>query len=111
IALAEAEIDSGHLDAAEAAADRALKANPRDAKALVFKGRATADRAAKLTGDQRHASFETARQLFIQANKIDTEDPEPLMEFYRTFVAEGVRPTSNAIAALHYASDLAPQDE
>jgi predicted Zn-dependent protease len=24
---------------------------------------------------------------------------------------EGVRPTSNAIAALHYASDLAPQDK
>jgi tetratricopeptide (TPR) repeat protein len=111
LSLSEAEIDSGHFDAAEAAADRALKANPRDTKAFVFKGRATAERAAKLSGAERRAMFETARHLFIQANKIDTEDPEPLVEFYKVFVAEGVRPTSNAIAALHYASDLAPQDE
>src|SRR3954451_9623151 len=111
LTLAEAEIDSGHFDAAEAAADRALKANPRDTKALVFKGRATVERATKLTGDARHAAFETARHLFIQANKLDTEDPEPLLEFYKAFVAEGLSPNSNAIAALHYASDLAPQDE
>ncbi len=39
-----------------------------------------------------------------------SEDPEPLYEFYRTYIDEGVRPTSNAIDALHYASELAPQD-
>ena len=33
------------------------------------------------------------------------------MDFYGAFVAEGIPPSSNAIAALHYASDLAPQDE
>lgn len=110
LTLAEAELDSGHPEASEAAADRALKANPGDMKALVFKGRATAARAAKMSGNARHMTFETARQLFIDANKIDTEDPQPLMEFYKTFVTEGIRPTKNAIAALHYASDLAPQD-
>jgi len=31
------------------------------------------------------------------------------MLFYDTFVMEHVRPTANAVAALHYASDLAPQ--
>ena len=51
------------------------------------------------------------RRLFIAANKIDTEDPEPLALYYRTYLQEGVRPTTNAIAALHYASDLAPQDK
>ena len=54
--------------------------------------------------------FEQARAALIAANKLDTEDPEPLYEFYRTFLREGVRPTDNALAALHYASDLAPQD-
>ena len=29
------------------------------------------------------------------------------MNFYRAFLEEGVRPTDNAIAALHYASNLA----
>src|SRR5437868_1545321 len=110
LTLAEAELDSGHPEASEAAADRALKANPGDMKALVFKGLATAARAAKMSGDGRHMTFEQARQLFIDANRIDTEDPQPLMEFYKSFVTEGIRPTKNAIAALHYASDLAPQD-
>lgn len=109
-AVAEAELDSAHPEAAEAAADRALKANPRDTDALVFKGRAVADRAEKASGPSRHALFDQARQIFISTNRIDTEDPEPLMEFYKMFVEEGVPPSANAIAALHYASDLAPQD-
>ena len=54
--------------------------------------------------------FEQARATLIAANKIDTEDPEPLYEYYHTFISEGLRPTDNALAALHYASDLAPQD-
>jgi tetratricopeptide (TPR) repeat protein len=111
ITLAEAEIDAGHLDAAEAAADRALKANPRNTKALIFKGRAIAERSEKLDGPARQAGFSKARGLFIAANKIDTEDPEALYLFYKSYAMEGVRPTPNALAALHYASDIAPQDE
>nr|NUR37404.1 tetratricopeptide repeat protein [Sphingomonas sp.] len=109
--LAEAELDSGHPDAAEAAADRALKANPQSTEAMIYKGRAIAARAQKLEASARHTGFEQARRLFIAANKLDTEDPEPLMMFYGTFMMEGITPTPNAIAALHYASDLAPQDK
>jgi hypothetical protein len=111
LTLAEAELDAGHFDAAEAAADRALKANPRETKAMVYKGVAIERGAEKLRGEQRAAAFAQARALFIAANKIDTEDPEPLMQYYRSFVVEGIPPTENAIAALHYASDLAPQDQ
>jgi tetratricopeptide (TPR) repeat protein len=111
LTLAEAELDAGHADAAEAAADRALKANPRDTKAMVFKGRAIERRAEKLTGDGRRTAFQQARTIFIRANKLDTEDPEPLMEFYKAYVNEGIPPTQNAIEALRYASELAPQDD
>ena len=111
VTLAEAELDSGHADAAEAAADRAIKVNPRNTEAMVLKGRAIAERAGKLEGPARRAGFEAARRVYVSANKVDTEDPEPLMEFYKAFVAEGVPPTANAVAGLHYASDLAPQDE
>jgi hypothetical protein len=76
----------------------------------VLKGRAIVDGAKDSDGPARHALFEKARALFIAANKLDTEDPEPLYEYYWTFPREGRRPTANAIAALHYASDLAPQD-
>lgn len=110
ITLAEAELDAGHVERAEAAADRASKANPRSTEALVYKGRAIAARAENADGAERSRLFARAREVFIAANKIDPEDPEPLHEFYKTFVQQGVRPNANAIAALHYASNLAPQD-
>lgn len=108
--LAEVELDGHHAAAAEAAAEKALKANPRNTEVLVLKGRAMAELAKESTGPNRHDLFEQARQTLIAANKLDTEDPEPLFEFYRSFLEEGIRPTDNALAALHYASDLAPQD-
>ncbi len=108
ITLAEAEIDAGHVEAAEVAADRALKTDPRNVDAMLFKGRALAERAAV---GQIDALFDQARKWFIAANKIDPEDPEPLMLFHRSYQQQGIAPTTNAIAALHYASDLAPQDE
>jgi tetratricopeptide (TPR) repeat protein len=108
--LSEAELKSGHVDAAEAAADRALKINPRNTEAMVLKGDAIVARGKEQDGPQRHALFEQARQIYIGANKLDTEDPEPLFEYYQSYMHERVRPTANAIAAMHYASDLAPQD-
>ena len=108
--LAEAELDAKHFEAAEGAADRAIKINPRDTDAIVLKGRAIMERAALATGPSKATLFDDARSTFIAANKIDAEDPEPLMDFYEAYVREGRKPTDNAIAALHYASDLAPQD-
>lgn len=111
LTLSEAELDAGHPQASEAAADRALKANPKNTDALVLKARAIEVASDKSTGETRKKEFEAARGLFIAANKLDTEDPEPLYEYYWSYLHEGIAPTNNAIAALHYASDLAPQDE
>jgi tetratricopeptide (TPR) repeat protein len=111
LTLSEAELDAGHPQASEAAADRALKANPKNTAAIVLKARAVEAVADKLTGDAKKTAFETARGLFISANKLDTEDPEPLYGYYWSYLEQGIAPTRNAIAALHYASDLAPQDE
>ncbi len=109
--LAEAELDAGHPQAAESAAERALEANPKSTEAMVLKGRAlTAEASADKDSTRAQSLFDEARHTFIAANKLDTEDPEPLYEFYRTYIEEGQRPTDNALAALHYASDLAPQD-
>jgi cytochrome c-type biogenesis protein CcmH/NrfG len=110
VTLAEAELNAGHGEAAEAAAERAIKLAPRNIDALVLKGRALTKRAEKADAAGRRALLDQARKIFVAANKLDPEDPEPLMEFYNAFVRQGMRPTPNAIAALHYASDLAPQD-
>jgi Flp pilus assembly protein TadD len=77
---------------------------------MVLEARAIEDSAKAADGDARKNLFERARHEFIAANKIDTEDPEPLYDYYWSYLQEGIRPTDNAIAALHYASDLAPQD-
>lgn len=108
--LAEAELDAGHPQSAMAAADKAIARDASSTEAMVLKGRALAKLADETENSTRHSLFEQARRVLISANKLDTEDPEPLYEFYRTFLLEGVRPTANALAALHYASDLAPQD-
>lgn len=107
VTLAEAEHDAGNLDAALAAAERALKSDPTSTEALIYKGRVMMAKGEKSGAD---ADWKEARRCFLAANKLDTEDPEPLMLFYQTFVWQGERPTANALAALHYASRLAPQD-
>lgn len=109
VTLAEAEIDSGHREASEAAADRALQADPRSTEAMIYKGRAILERAAEAkTRDPK--LFAQGREWLLKANKLDSEDPEPLVEYYKSYLLEGQAPIKNAIAGLHYASNLAPQD-
>lgn len=107
VTLAEAEHDAGNLDASWAAAERALKADPKSTEAMIYKGRVKMAKGEKSGAD---ADWREARRWLMAANKIDTEDPEPLMLFYESYVRQGERPTANAISALHYASRLAPQD-
>ena len=107
VTLAEAEHDARNYAAAEAAADRALAADPGLIEAMIYKGRAIMERAAT---DEPGATFAAARSWFSKANKLDPEDPEPLMLFHQAQVRDSGRPNANGIAALHYASDLAPQD-
>lgn len=108
-ALAEAEYDSGDYAAAEAAADRALAANPKSMHAMLYKGMAmgAVARAAKKTDA---ATWNSVRHWFLTANKADSEDPLPLTLFYDSFVQSGQAPTKNANAALLYAYALAPYD-
>lgn len=107
VTLAEAEQDANQYAAAEAAADRALSAAPKMIEAMIYKGRAIMEQAGT---DEKGATFAAARNWFQKANKLDPEDPEPLMLFHEAQIRDNGRPTANGIAALHYASDLAPQD-
>jgi len=111
LTLAQAELGAGRSKPAEEAAARAASADPRSARALVFQGRAVMDQADALENpDQAAPLFEKARKLFVAANKLDVEDPLPLVEFYRSYTRQGRRPTANAIQGYHYASLLVPQD-
>lgn len=107
VTLAQAEYEAGIYADAEAAADRALATNPRLIEAMIYKGRAIMERA---MANEAGASFGDARAWFSKANKLDPEDPEPLMLFHQAQVRDTGRPSANGIAALHYAANLAPQD-
>lgn len=105
--LAEAELSLRDYAAAEKAADRALALDPRSIDAMISKGRAIMKRAAD---HEAGKSFADARKWFQKANALDTEDPEPLYLFYEASIRQAGKPSANAVAALHYASNLAPQD-
>ena len=105
--LAATELYNDNFVAADVAADRAIALSPNSAEALILKGHALAGRAK--AGDKA-VTFANARGWLNRANRIDPENPEPLVAFYRSFIDERVPPTANAIAALHYAAELAPQD-
>ena len=106
--LAEAEHDTRNYAAAEAAADRALAVKPTYVHALIYKGRAQLGLALE---NPATADWQQVRSWFIRANKADTENAESLMLFYQSYLVEGRPPTKNAVDALLYALELAPQDE
>lgn len=109
VTLAEAEYDARNYDAAEAAADRALAANPNLVDALLFKARAIWGRA-EAAEDRSPETWREVQRLLGAANRIDPGDPEPLMLFYESFEPAGMAPTENAVEGLLLAQEEAPQD-
>jgi tetratricopeptide (TPR) repeat protein len=108
--LTEAEHDAGNYDAALAAADRALVADPTSIHALLYKGMTLAEMAHK-AGKTDQATWGPIRGWYLAANKLDYENPMPLILFYGSFGQAKQQPTKNAEAALLYAYALAPYDE
>ncbi len=105
--LAEAEFKAENYDAAVKAADLAITANPKSVEARVTKGEALMELAKQ---DRDAGAFTEARKLFLAANRIDKEDPQPLYLYYRSYIEEGAQVTKMARDAVHYAAVLTPQD-
>lgn len=106
-ALAEAEFDSGHNAEAIAAADAALKLDPRRVNAHVQKGYALY-RIAEKSGQP--ADFRKARVPFLALNRIENDHPIPLLYNYRTIMAEKGAAPEIAVIGLERAAALAPFD-
>lgn len=107
--LAKMAFDAGDWDAAEAAADLALAANPRFSQALLYKGRAQVGRAA--ASKAAPPVFTAARQFIVRANRLDPDWAPPLLAYYDSFAAQGRPATTAAITGLYRAHELVPQDE
>jgi tetratricopeptide (TPR) repeat protein len=108
-ALAETAYDAGDFAAAEAAADRAIAADPKLVEAHCYKAMARMAQAHKAK-DYSAETWKAIRKTIVTANRIDPEDPEPLMLYFRSFVEANATPTTAAREGLYKAFDLAPQD-
>lgn len=107
-ALAEAEFDAGQFDAAIAAADRAIALDPSQVNAHIQKGYALTARVE--AGNMPIEAWKEVRSQWIKANKVENDNPIPLYRYYRTFLAQGTKPTPNSILGLERAMAVAPFD-
>jgi tetratricopeptide (TPR) repeat protein len=105
---AEAAVSARDYRQAIELADRALAIDPGNASALVQKSRALIELG---KDDPQATDWGSIRGLIAQANRADTEDPEPLLLFYRSYYDAGAPPTESAVKGLLYAVVLAPQDD
>lgn len=109
LSLAEAEYDAGNFAEAEAAATRAMTLDPRSVDAALYKARALWGRLAA-NAATRPEQWQEVQRRITAANRIDPDDPEPLVAFFQSFAAAGLPPTRNAIEGLLDAQSLAPED-
>lgn len=107
--LAEMAYDAGEDVAAEAAADRALAADPKSVQALLYKARVRLRRAqdAKATDPK---VWSEARSWIVKANRIAADDADVMATFYKAFQMQGAPPAKSAVAGLQRAVELVPQD-
>lgn len=106
-ALAEAEYDAGNDEGAIAAAGRALALDPTNINALIQRSYAYFRQAGQ-SGDE--AAWKRARSSFIDANRVENDNPIPLIYYFRSYAEQGKRPPEVAIAGLERALQLAPYD-
>jgi tetratricopeptide (TPR) repeat protein len=109
VALAEVEYDANNFAEAEAAADRAIAASPNMVDAHLYRARALAGRLAAAQ-DRTPASWNEVQRRISAANRIDPDDPEPLLDFYYSFGLSGRAATRNAVDGLILAQTAAPED-
>ncbi|MDP5277352.1 hypothetical protein Q9Q95_00310 [Sphingomonas sp. DG1-23] len=109
LVLAEAAYDARDLAAAEAAADRAIAANPQASDAWLYKAMTRMALAHK-ANDRSKETLSAIRKIIAQGNKLQPDDPKLLILYYRSFVDFGAAPSENARQGLARAFDLAPHD-
>lgn len=102
----EAEFDAGNLREAGTMAKQVLAVDPESVEAHLFLARVAMEYAKK-----ESAYLEVARTHYVTANKLNSQHPEALAGYYRTFVLAGETPPENALIALENAYGYAPFDK
>jgi Flp pilus assembly protein TadD len=104
-ALAEAELETGNLEAAERAADAALALKPDSVEAMIYKARTHLDR-----GRTDPSQNFTAREWLAKAHKVDPAHPSILYYNYRSYLQQRGTIPESAIIGLEQSFLSAPYD-
>jgi tetratricopeptide (TPR) repeat protein len=105
LALAEAEFEAEHLEAAEAAADRAIQLRPEGVDGLVAKGQILLERGKE---DKNKPLLGQARTWLAKAHDLDPHHPAPLLYNYLTYYYSGEQMPESALIGLEQAYLAAP---
>jgi hypothetical protein len=108
--LAQAELDLDHDIASGLAADAALKIEPQNNRALLWKG-LSLSRPLITAGDKDAGKWKAVRGWIVKANRANPNDPLPLFENYRSYLSADQIPTENSIVGLARAVALVPQED
>ncbi|MEP9359517.1 hypothetical protein [Sphingomonas sp. KR3-1] len=109
VVLAEAAFAARDLAGAEAAADRAIAADPKAIDGYVYKAKCQMARA-RAAKDVSAATWDAIRTTIATGNRLDPQDPEPLILYYQSYRAQRLKPSENAMDGLYSAFSYAPQD-
>ncbi len=107
--LSEAELDLRNETASGLAAEAALKIEPQNSRALLWKGLSIARPLARAK-DYDAAKWKVARSWIVKANRANPDDAMPLYENFLSYVQAGVTPPDIAIKGLAMAVSLVPQE-
>jgi len=109
LVLAEAAYDVGDYAVSEAAADRAIAADAKAVDGYVYKAMCKMALANKAK-DHSKETWGGIRKIIAAGNRIDPQDPEPLILYYRSYGEQGVPIPAMAKDGLYDAFVYAPQD-
>ncbi len=107
--LAEAQLIADNFDAADVAADSALKLNPGMARAMMVKANVAIHRYESAP----IASPGLAKAMhgwIVKANRADTNDPLPLIANYQSYELQGLKPSKTAMDGLASAYRMVAED-
>ena len=106
--LAEAECAVGNADLCLQAAERALAITPAETTALVWKGVASVQLAARAPASERASRLKAARQIIVAANRADPDAVLPLIAISNSYALVGEPAPDVIVDALFSIVDSAP---
>jgi tetratricopeptide (TPR) repeat protein len=104
--LAEAQTGAKNYDAADVAADTAMRLDPKLKDALLAKADIAIMRERKQPG-----SAAKARPFLVAARRIDERDPRALIAFYMTYREARVLPPESSLVGLETAFETSAHDQ